>query len=419
MLSVSPKRPQRRDRAEHRQRNGGGDDQRRAETAEEQQNHQAGERGGNDALADDAADRGIDEYRLIADRREQEIAGQGFFHLQHFFLDALDDRERRDRAVLQDDHQHGTVAVDVNDIGLRRAAVADMGDVMNVDHRAIDGFDRQVAERVDHGRRVVELNRVFKGTDFLRADRGNQVLRGERVGDVLAGEAARPHRLRIDIDLHLAKLAAERPGHRRAGHGDDGNADEVEAEVEQRLLGQAFARQRELDDRDGRGVVVQDQRRHGAGRHVPEQGLRDGGDLGVGGANVGTLLEEHLDDADAGVRVRLDVLDVVDRRGQRPLELGDHAAGHLLRRQSGIAPDHRDHRDSDFREYVDGRAPGRERPDDEEKESEDDEGVGAPQCDADKGSHSVPAPQLVNTAARHGLHRDRPAAANFLLRGAT
>ena len=63
------KRPERRDRAEHRQRNRGGDDQGRAEAAEEQQDHQAGQRGRDDAFADDAADGGVDENRLIADQR--------------------------------------------------------------------------------------------------------------------------------------------------------------------------------------------------------------------------------------------------------------------------------------------------------------------------------------------------------------
>ena len=86
---------------------------------------------------------------------------------------------------------------------------------------------------------------------------------------------------------------------------------------------QALARQRELDDRHRGGVVVEDQRRRRAGRHLLEQRLRDRGDLGVGGADVGTGLEEYLDDAEAVEGVGLDVLDVVDRRRQRALELRD------------------------------------------------------------------------------------------------
>jgi hypothetical protein len=45
--------------------------------------------------------------------------------------------------------------------------------------------------------------------------------------------------------------------------------------------------------------------------------------------------EEDLDDAEGGIRIRLDVFDVVDRRRQRALERRDDAPGHLIRRQPG------------------------------------------------------------------------------------
>ena len=78
------------------------------------------------------------------------------------------------------------VAVDMDDVGLRRVAVAHMGDVAHVDHGAVDRLDRQVAEIVESRRRVVELERIFVAADLLRAGRRDQVLRGERVGDILA-----------------------------------------------------------------------------------------------------------------------------------------------------------------------------------------------------------------------------------------
>ena len=358
-------RPKRRDRAEHGKRNRRGDDQGRAEAAEKQQDHQAGQRRRDDAFADDAADRGIDEDRLIADRRKHQIARQGFLHLLHFFLDAVDDRKRRHRAVLEHEHQHRAVAVDVNDVLLRRAAVAHLRDVADIDYRAVDGLDRQIAHRLDQRRGVIEIDRVFEGADFLGADRRDQVLRGKRVGDVLAGEAARPHRLGVDVDLHLAEFAAEGVGHRGARHRDDGDAHEVEPEVEQRLLGQALAGKRELNDRNGGSVVVEDQRRHAAGRHLSQQCLRYRRHLRVGGADVGAGLEEYFDDADAGIVVGFDVFDVVDGRGQRALKLRHHAAGHLLGRQPGVGPDRRNDRNSDLGKDVDRRAQRGQRPDDE------------------------------------------------------
>ena len=76
--------------------------------------------------------------------------------------------------------------------------------------RAVDGLDRQIAQRIDVGRRIVELDRVLDAADLLRADRIDQVLRGKRVRDVLRREAPRVQRRRIEIDLDLSRLAAIR-----------------------------------------------------------------------------------------------------------------------------------------------------------------------------------------------------------------
>ena len=112
----------------------------------------------------------------------------------------------------------------MHDVGLRRVAVAHVRDVAQVDHRAVDGLDRQVAEVVDRRTAIVELDGVFEAADLLRADRRDQVLRGQRVGDILAGQAARLHGGRVEVDLDLALLAAEREGDRRARHGDQRRA---------------------------------------------------------------------------------------------------------------------------------------------------------------------------------------------------
>ncbi len=224
MFSVSPNADRIDDRAENRQRNRDGDDHRRAPAAEEQQDHQAGQCGGDDAFLRHAADRVAHEDRLIADRLHFEVVGHRRLHRLDHRLHAVDDIERRRRAAFQHGHQHRTSAVDVNDVGLHRAAVADVGDVAHIHHRAVHRFDRQVGEVFQIRRRGVEIDRVFERADLLRADRREQILRGERVGHVLAGESARLQRIRIEIDLHLARLAAERIRNRRARHGDQARA---------------------------------------------------------------------------------------------------------------------------------------------------------------------------------------------------
>ena len=100
-----------------------------------------------------------------------QVVGQRVLDLDQLVLDAGDDGERRCRAVLEHLQQHGAVAVDVHDVGLRRIAVAHLGHVAHVDHRAVDRLDRQIGEVFELGGRVVELDRILECADLLGADR--------------------------------------------------------------------------------------------------------------------------------------------------------------------------------------------------------------------------------------------------------
>src|SRR5262249_51581290 len=151
-------------------------------------------------------------------------------------------------------------------------------------------------------------------------------------------------------DLYLTRLAAVRIRNRRAGHRDQLRTQDVETEVAQILLAEAVAGQRQLQNWHGRCVVVEDQRRRDAGRELLEQRLRYRGGLRVGGRDIDGRLEEDLDDAKAVDRLRFDMFDIVDRGGQHALEGRSDTPGHLVRRQAGVLPHHRDHRNLDIRE---------------------------------------------------------------------
>jgi hypothetical protein len=74
-------------------------------------------------------------------------------------------------------------------------------------------------------------------------------------------------------------------------------------------------------------------------------------------------VKEDLDDTEGIVGIRLEVLDVVDRRRQRALEGGDNAPGHLVGRQALVLKGHADDRDVDAGKNIDRHAQCRERTD--------------------------------------------------------
>ena len=86
--------------------------------------------------------------------------------------------------IFENGHQHALAAVQLDDIGLRRRAVVDIGDVAHEHDGAVDHLDRQIVEIRYRFGRIIEIDGEFVGTDFLRADRIDLVLQGERVADV-------------------------------------------------------------------------------------------------------------------------------------------------------------------------------------------------------------------------------------------
>ena len=132
-------------------------------------------------------------------------------------LDAGDDVERRRRADLENRHQHAFAAVELNDVGLRRRAVVDVGDVAHEDDRAVDHFDRKIVEVGEAFRQIVEVDGEFVGADFLGADRIDQVLQGERIADVDGRKTMGAQSVLVEIDLHLARAPPKGYGSWRAG----------------------------------------------------------------------------------------------------------------------------------------------------------------------------------------------------------
>ena len=135
------------DGGEDRERNRDGDDDRAAPTAEEEQDHQAGEHGGDDGLANDALDRSAHEDGLVADGLDDEFeAGESRATRGSRLANAVDDVEGRGVAGLE----NGDAARRGGRPGGRcwsgGCAVADGGDVAKIDGGAVDLLDGEVAD---------------------------------------------------------------------------------------------------------------------------------------------------------------------------------------------------------------------------------------------------------------------------------
>ena len=222
---------------------------------------------------------------------------------------------------------------------------------------------------------VVEVDGEFVGADLFRADRGDQVLPGERVAHVGRRKIVGVQRVLVEIDLHLPCGAAIRVWNLGACDRRERRPDEILGEIEELGLRQRVARQRQLDDRNARRIVDEDDRRRDARRKLLQNCLRYGGDLRLRGADVDARLEVDFDDAVAGQRLRFDMLDVIDRRRERPFVGRDDAARHVVRRQAGIAPNDRDDRDADIGKNVGRRSDRRKRAENHDQDRHDDEGV--------------------------------------------
>jgi hypothetical protein len=117
--------------------------------------------------------------------------------------------------------------------------------------------------------------------------------------------------------------------------------------------------------------------------------LADRGHLRHGVAYIDVRMKEDLDDRDAIERLRLDVLDVVDRRGQAALAGGHNAVGHLLRGEAVVSPDHGHDRNIDVGKDVGGHREDAEDAKDQNQERSDDKGVRPPQRKPDNPHHKA------------------------------
>ena len=136
-----------------------------------------------------------------------------------------------------------------------------------------------------------------------------------------------------------------------------------------------------MKDRYARSAVVNDQWWQGAGRKLAKDRLRNRGDLGIRRSQIGIGLQEDFDHSLAVYGCGFDVFNVVDGGGQNAFVDAGQPAFHFLRVEARVLPGDGDHRNIDVREDVGRRAQDHDRANNENKQRQHDEGVGAIECD--------------------------------------
>ena len=172
--------------------------------------------------------------------------------------------------------------------------------------------------------------------------------------------------MRFEIYLYLPLLAAVGIRAFSALDGGELSADEIQAVVIELLFGEALAGETELQNGHTRCRIGDDQGRGRPCRQLAQLGLRHRRDLRNGGGNGYVGLEVNLHYGNAHQRLRFNMVDIVDRGGQRAFRQGDDAAGHIRGGEPLILPNDADHRNIDVGEYVDRRIQNGERSDDQQ-----------------------------------------------------
>ncbi len=338
---------QHNERGEDRKRNRDANDQRAAPAPEEHQDHQAGEQHRHQRLPNHAVDGGFHENGLIEELADGDCRRQRRDHSWQRRFHLVNDTQRGCLAVPEYREQRAACPVRPDHVGLHRIAIADLGHVPQEHRRAVHALERQQVQFVQDAGAGVQLHLVITVAELRRSGRVDEVLIADGGRNIGSRKLVRIERVRIQIHHDIPHPAPKRQRHGSALNGRKRRSDVVLAEIEQLLLGKRPALQAELQDGHARGVVLDDARRKDAGRHDSEQRLRERRDLRQAHLHLRVRLEENADDGRAIVRLRLDVLDVVDRGGEGALVNRDDALLHLLRRDPVVAPDDADHRDID------------------------------------------------------------------------
>ncbi len=265
---------------------------------EEEEDHQCDDDHDFDQRGLHVVDRARDQVGAIVDGDDPDTGRQAGLDLPHLRLDALDHLEGV-LAVAHDDDARDRLSgtVEIGETAAEIRAQRDLADVLDADRRAaLARREHDVLEIANRPRVAASAHHVLGTAELDQSAAHLVVSTAHRIHDAVDRHAVGLQPVRVDVDLVLPHVAAER---RDVGHAR--NRSEVVAEIPV-LIG-AQLRQT-VFARLIRQHVLEDPAE--AGRVRPELGprpLRQAGENGreiferarAGPVEVGAVLEDDVD----------------------------------------------------------------------------------------------------------------------------
>ncbi len=277
-------------------------------------------------------------------------------------------------------HERALLAIHPHDRGLDIGAVANLCHVLHVNRDAVYNLERQIVQLRYGSRAAVELHLIIAIAELGVASRKNQVLQLHDAFDTSLAETPLAYIASGSRSaIMLLELAAVRIRYGRALNRRQLRPDKRVAVIEQRRFAHGRASQPNLQHRHARNVVFQNVWRKDPRRHPAQIRLRIGNHLSLRQFNARAGIKVHPNHRHAVVRLALDMLDVVDARGEAPLEIGHHPVRHLFGRKTVVLINNAENRNVDIGKDIDRHRDDRGPPQNHDQQCHDYKRVGPPQ----------------------------------------
>ena len=343
---------------QNRQEDRAADCDRRQQSAKKDPNDDADQDRAQADFVQQIPHRVADVARLVVDQRDlcsfRDLAE--IFHRGNLSGDPLvnpvDDRNRVLTWFTQQRAVDAAFAVHSNDVVLNGRVVFRVADVADEDRFAVIHLDHDIVDVVRRGQRVERVNLQFRVVNLDRSGRENQVRLSHCLHDVRSTQAVRPQFHRVDIDHHLAELAAERMRNLHALQPAHAVAHGVITDRVKLFLTQPLAADRREDNRHVGRLATQCERPLDPRRQVEHVGRFEVDDVVHRRRRIGPGLKEHLDHGGTRNGARLLMLDPPGQR-ESTLNARRDALLHIHRGQTGIRKEADNHRLLEVRQNVD------------------------------------------------------------------